>query len=391
MAAATSCDADKTADGSVNSNVPAESEGYTSFFTTTHTSANNSSDSDKHRSNREDASQSHHSLHQWKTQQDPQPPGENSQKGPVEGVNESDSSSMIVLARTKRKHLQQEQSGSNPDSSTSSSSGKRVRIQVHHARRDPHDPLHAPLNEHDAAAAGNGDAPDQQLPHVRQDAVVNAPQPEENSSSSSSDQLERQAPGPAPGPLHNHNRFSDPPRVVSESSSSAREQNESSNANTTSGSASGGNTGSGSNIGSSGSGQGSSGSGNEGKGSSEELAQDGAGTVCQDGSSNSDTALKEDTHHRIHLKAPPESSLHHGADLSSQLADEDMGAEREKKIQNKKRKRMNMRRAYESKVQQQMESSESGNDHGELILKPGQPVTLDQVLSFSKTARSVCV
>ena len=39
------------------------------------------------------------------------------------------------------------------------------------------------------------------------------------------------------------------------------------------------------------------------------------------------------------------------------------------------------------KVQQEMESSEGSRDRGEILLKPGRPVTLDKVLSFTKTAR----
>uniref|UniRef100_A0A7S2EVQ8 PAS domain-containing protein n=2 Tax=Ditylum brightwellii TaxID=49249 RepID=A0A7S2EVQ8_9STRA len=66
-------------------------------------------------------------------------------------------------------------------------------------------------------------------------------------------------------------------------------------------------------------------------------------------------------------------------------------ATREKIIE-KKRKRMNMRREYEEEVQRQMqESSESstGTSTADAVLKPGKPITLDKVLSFTKTARLV--
>ena len=72
--------------------------------------------------------------------------------------------------------------------------------------------------------------------------------------------------------------------------------------------------------------------------------------------------------------------------LKAQDNDHD-NAGREKKLQDKKRKRMNMRREYEEKVQQEMESSEGSRDRGEVLLRPGRPVTLDKVLSFTKTAR----
>jgi hypothetical protein len=385
--------------------VPAESEGYTSFFTTTHTSANNSSDSEKqNRSARSSEQEKAHDHHDGTTTRHDINPNNNKSEE-EEDVSEFDTASMIVLARTKRKHLLAEQAGSNPDGSTSSSSyEKRVRIAAahhhQHQRHDHHDPLQQVVVQEDGAAEE-----DVSGLQARSDAAVNEPPPEESGSGSSSDQQGQVVVVPLHHHHHHQGRYpaEGGPRLVSESSSSAREQNESSNgSNTTSGSASGGNTGSG--QGSSGSGQGSSGSGNEGKGSSEELmAQDGAGTLGQDNSSNSDNALKEDVHHnRLHVnnnnsnnnKGPAENVLlHYGGDSSQVLLGEDcMDAEREKKIQNKKRKRMNMRREYESKVQRQLESSESGNDLGELVLKPGLPVTLDQVLSFTKTARSVfCV
>jgi hypothetical protein len=65
----------------------------------------------------------------------------------------------------------------------------------------------------------------------------------------------------------------------------------------------------------------------------------------------------------------------------------DQNAAREKKLQDKKRKRMNMRREYEEKVQQEMESSEGSRDRGEVLIRPGRPVTLDKVLSFTKISR----
>ena len=66
------------------------------------------------------------------------------------------------------------------------------------------------------------------------------------------------------------------------------------------------------------------------------------------------------------------------------------------KIMEKKRKRMNMRREYEEEVQRQMrDSSESSStinavhDDNCMALEPGKPVTLEEVLSFTKTARYV--
>jgi len=62
------------------------------------------------------------------------------------------------------------------------------------------------------------------------------------------------------------------------------------------------------------------------------------------------------------------------------------------KIMEKKRKRMNMRREYEEEVQRQMrDSSESSSiaapHDNNAALEPGMPVTLEEVLSFTKISR----
>lgn len=147
-----------------------------------------------------------------------------------------------------------------------------------------------------------------------------------------------------------------------------------SNPNTSAGSGSGGNTGSGSN-------QGSSGSGNE-KGSNEEfLAKEDithSGEATNDGSERSDTnaatkPVPEQT--TTPLRAPdPDETVQHD------------GVHRERKLLDKKRKRIEMRREYEA--QQHLESSESSQPSDtDDILCPGTLVALHQVLTFSKTAR----
>jgi hypothetical protein len=86
--------------------------------------------------------------------------------------------------------------------------------------------------------------------------------------------------------------------------------------------------------------------------------------------------------------SPHHQNHHHGLKPPPPL---DLGyknAARERKIQDKKRKRMNMRREYEEKVEQEMESSEGSRDR-EVVIRPGKPVTLDKVLSFTKTPRLV--
>lgn len=229
--------------------------------------------------------------------------------------------------------------------------------------------------------------------------------------------------------------------VVSEYSSSRNASSGASNINamSTSGSGSGGNTGSGTGSGtasgsnrggSSGSGNdqggissngnGSSGSGNDVKGSSEEnMDNSGENNSGENSGGNSDASNRPTVkvgqkvafeaqdpsnvnRNPLHLPDPlhPNHQYHHhhqshfreggmppqqNAPTENHADDE---AVREKKIQDKKRKRMNMRREYEEKVEQEMESSEA-SQAGEVLIRPGKPITLDKVLSFTKTPRLV--
>jgi hypothetical protein len=61
------------------------------------------------------------------------------------------------------------------------------------------------------------------------------------------------------------------------------------------------------------------------------------------------------------------------------------GATRGRKLVNKKRKRIGMRRECEAQLQ--LESSESCEVVENQFFKPGRPVTLDQVLVFSTIPR----
>jgi hypothetical protein len=323
---------------------------------------------------------------------------------------ESDSSFKVVLARAKRKHFRKSAEDPTDDASnTSSSSEKGVRIQQsQHAEAQAFRNEEAPTNKEDKndinveaeQAAHQAEAADRQ---------------ESASASSSEDRNKKDAPPVAPM------RYG-VPAVVSEYSSSARTGSSgasNNNLTSTSGSGSGGNTGSGTGSGSnqggssgsgndqggiSSNGNGSSGSGNEVKGSSEET-MDNSG---ENSGGNSDATNSKNEKGKnpagVAADAPHVSSSHrHSAnpietthrDSSvpaqphSSQGEEGQIATREKKLQDKKRKRMNMRREYEEKVQQEMESSEGSHDRGELSLKPGRPVTLDKVLSFTKIARCV--
>ena len=259
---------------------------------------------------------------------DKKPRAVNHPKAEKESDN-ADASSMVVLARVKRKHKRAEDSGN-----SASSGDKRVRIQDRIENQQGEEQVGAAY-EADANGGSSGSS-----------SLTNVPNQEQ--------QPQQQ---PQPAPLH----ISVPPRIVTDVSSSKMSSATSSNVNTSgSGSGSGGNTGSGSN-------QGSSGSGNEGKGSSEEPAQgDKSGESPVDGS---DQSFKKPA---PVVAQAPETEPKYGE------------ADREKKLLDKKRKRIEMRREYEA--QQQMESSES-SDPTVAVVRPGKPVTMDQVLRFSKIAR----
>lgn len=253
---------------------------------------------------------------------DKKPRAANYCKTEIESDN-ADASSMVVLARIKRKHKRDENSGD-----SASSGDKRVRIQDRIDNQHGQHPAWAAY-EADANGGSSGSSSLSNVPNQE-------PPPQQQQ--------------PQAAPLH----IPAPPRIVTDASSSKTSSATSSNVNTSSasGSGSGGNTGSGSN-------QGSSGSGNEGKGSSEEPAQgDNSGESPVDGSDHS-------------FKKPAPLVAH-------------APETREKKLLDKKRKRIEMRREYEA--QQEMESSES-SDPNVSVVRPGKPVTMDQVLRFSTIAR----
>lgn len=295
--------------GSGSDETNGSSEGFTAFFTTTHSSANNTS-----------------------TDGDKKPKSDNHQES--QSPDGTDSSQ----ADETRNRAQRQGEGD----TSSTFLERRVRIQEGH--------------------------------HVLQ-SELNAQQDASHECSTSSESSEQPEAGHATLP-----------RVVTDVSSSNRTETSSSNANSGSGSAE--NTGSGSNQGSSGSGNDL--SGNDAKESSEDLPKgDNSGEGTNDGSDgassdNRNVAVGLDLHPHRH-----ESAVREGA--PKQASGEDRGcletddADRERKLLDKKRKRIEMRREYEAL--QQSESSEISGSEPESLLRPGRPVTLDHILQCSKIPR----
>jgi len=322
-----------------------------------------------------------------------------------------DDSSMVVLARSIEKHPKQpyEDAILNGSNLLESNSGTEERVIQQHPEVRKGRSLSLRNNLHQAT---------EEVQQQQQQQLQDADHHESNPK------------------IHNGNpqRYEIP--MVSEYSSSARNGSSgASNHNimSTSGSGSGGNTGSGSNQGgSSGSGNdqggtssngnGSSGSGNEiGKGSSEELMGnkeernnnensrernviENLGTSVSKKANVKTNSIILSKHaapnigNTSHILPNHPDSLHHNhhhQGLTSQRRlsnksnhSEDKNATREKKLQDKKRKRMNMRREYEDQMEHEMESSESSNGR-EVVIRPGKPTTLDRAVSFTKTAKLV--
>lgn len=246
----------------------------------------------------------------------------------------SDNSSMVVLARTKRKHRRQgEESVSNI---SGDSTEKRVRIQE------------------------GGDPSNVALENQReQDA-------QESSNSTSSTDLREDA------PQDDEANMVPLAHVVTDISSSNRTDSNVSNSNNSgSGSGSGGNSGEGSN-------QGSSGSGNEGKGSSEELPKEGSNEGSVNSGKNKEASSLGSDRSPATKQPPPLGNVAPQDNVKT-------ATEREQKLLDKKRKRIEMRREYEA--QQELESSDSSRVREDQLLRPGNPVSLDQVMGFSTIPR----
>lgn len=300
--------------------------------------------------------------------------------------NNKDSSSMVVLARPKRKHSTKQEGTDSNSGRSASSSEEEARVQ-----QQPQQPRIQQVVNHEVAINENeNDGNDQ--------ALMEHPQQQQQQHQNILGDAQRY-------------EF---PTMVSEYSSSARNGSSgASNTNlmSTSGSGSGGNTasgtGSGSNQGgSSGSGNdqggmssngnGSSGSGND-KGSSEEMMDHNMKSHSSENSKdNSGGSLPNNVKNKLDVQdnanaprfSPNPSEPSTQRRLSSRSNDtQSQNAAREKKLHDKKRKRMNMRRVYEDQMEQDMGSSDSSSDQG--VLRPGKPVTLDNAISFTKTAKFV--
>lgn len=373
------------------------SEGFTSFFTTTHSSQQSGSSSDDKGAGNTNKQKIEAKKNNQSVDQDASGEANNDNQAHNEeddDSNKSDSSSMVVLARVKRKHLKR---GEAPEvaqaagvAAAAEHQERRVRIQEQ-ARNAALDADNA--NEETEGSSSNGPV-DQEMGANAQGENRGGEEESPESSGSSSSANGAQIPVVAQG---QDAEIHIPPRIVTDISSNPP-------TSSASGSGSGGNTGSGTGSGT-GSNQGSSGSGNEGKNSSEEgktgssgedgkiRSGDGSNQEDISGESPQDGSDEADSNNRkVSIEHPKHHHHHHVSGEGDQKMEPDNTNEnreaiRERKLQDKKRKRIEMRREYEA--QQHLESSESSDQKTEVFFRPGRPVTFDQVLQFSKIARVV--
>lgn len=343
------------------------SEGFTAFFTTTSDSNSNSDGKSNKKSNSQtmdgNTKPSELSPQDERTNEerprDERTSGEKPLSHAEDVADDSDNSSMVVLVRVKRKHLRKQQAEGQGDETNLSggdeAKGLNFQDNQHHNEENRNKRSQQGMDiQHENASMGQRHEKSSTSSSEGNEPIMLQGQHEAHQQQGIQDNGQGQI------------------RIVSEVSSTTN------TANNTSGSGSGGNSGtnsgSGSNQNSSGSGnenQASSGSGNDGHVRDDKCA--GERNAVQVDNGRVKSRMEADEAEMVDSrKAPP--------------SQEDDEASREQKLLDKKRKRMNMRREYEEQVQQEL-GSESSNDT--LVLRPGKPVTLDAVLSFSKNARIV--
>ncbi|KAL7541166.1 hypothetical protein ACHAXR_013154 [Thalassiosira sp. AJA248-18] len=334
----------------------------------------------------------------------------------------SDASSMVVLARVKRKHTRQTTSSSNSDNINASrerSSGdntegasKRVRIDAMALDGARHrSQTEASKSQGSQPPTKQGDGGQQQRTESSSH-TSSLTQSLDSSGSDSGGQLKKKeedsnVEGSSNTDSTTHNQpteanQTDKPRVVTDTSgtttangSSGSGTGSSNENNTTSKSESGSGDGNSDEQKVSGERDSTGGSDGCGGGSSAAPNEDTKPENSQPAAHGmTDKPLIHHHHHGGHHekaengKAPPEGS-NVDPELAANVHQDGVEAMVSKeKIIEKKRKRMNMRREYEEEVQRQMrDSSESISIDNETALEPGKPVTLEDVLVFTKTAR----
>jgi hypothetical protein len=187
--------------------------------------------------------------------------------------------------------------------------------------------------------------------------------------------------------LQDHASTGDTRRVLTHVSRVVTGSSSNSGGNTNSGSNSAGSTEEHNVSSGSGNDKGSSEEGKCGAGGSEDVAGNGASGGCRPNQEEPDD--KE----RTVVAAARSSSLERYRHAHETNHDEltvdngDEGSTRERKLHDKKRKRIEMRREYEAQQQVSDTFVEANSTDPDVMLRPGIPTTLEHVLQFSKVAR----
>ena len=364
----------------------------------------------------------------------------------VDKADQSDASSMVVLARVKRKHKEQSRQNTsssnsdnsngsrkrNSDSATETGASKRVRIETVALDGARH---------HSSAKAGEYSKPPQQSTITSQTSSLtqsldssgsdSGGQPkkteeagsgsnnETGGGSSNTDSNSRSQPtssdvnqtsATSSAKPHVVTDISSGTTTTTANGSSGSGTGSSNDVNTTSKSESGSGDGnSDEQMKASGERDSTSGSDRRSGGSSaapnEDTKPEGAGQATLHAHAKTDKPLIHHHHHGGHheksiegcgnMPQPEASVMADSSEVGMMAAHANNAAHHQEgveaqqvskeKIMEKKRKRMNMRREYEGQMRDSSESSSI--NHALTTLEPGKPVTLEEVLSFTKTAR----
>ncbi|KAK1748405.1 hypothetical protein QTG54_000344 [Skeletonema marinoi] len=350
------------------------SSGFTSFFTTTNQSGSNSNNTNGSGGSSNDSK----SLQATETTKEIASQTEQEEQ---DNDTSSETSSLVVQARVKRKYKDQSRrtSSSNSDQTNNNQKGsennseavpsKRVRIET------------VALN---AAKSKEKTKSKQQQQRTESSSLT--------SSLSASTEKNSAPKAQAEEGESNHSQAtstSAKPVVVTESSSGTNSANNSSGSGT--GSGNDNNTTSKSESGGDGNSDQQKLPGDRDSTESEAGAGQSQGEKQKPGSSalpiaKADKPLIHHHHHRNEKKSQEtsiEGILAPAAAAAERQDKEDALVSKEKRLE-KKRKRRESRREYEEELRQTRDSSENNSD---AALEPGMPVTLEEVLCITKTAR----
>jgi len=390
-----------------------QSSGFTSFFTTTKDGSNHSSESLSESSHDKSAAATanqNNAVDQGLPYPGQSPADENQARlNDVNNSDHSDSSSMVVLARVKRKH----KDGSHQATSSTSKSGnvndsrkrssgdgnteraaKRVRIDAMALNGVKQCSQAEPPKAHDNETPIKQGGMQRQQRIERSSITSSLTRSLDSSGSDFSGQQKKKdgtnTDSMAQNQASEASQTVQQPRLVTDISSGT-------GTTTATNRSSGSGTGSSNENNTTSKSESGSGGGNSDKQKASKDCHVASATNEDTKPESQPTAAHNKTekphihyhHHHHGLRETVENGaklLSEGSNAGPELDQEEVS--KEKIMEKKRKRRMNMRREYEEEVQRQTgDSSESSSIADEAALDAGSPVSLEEVLSFTKIAR----